>query len=137
MNYFPGNRLLLCILLLSFFSVGMAVASPATDMGLVDVQLLDPSILKDMRYAATDNFTGQILYPSDRCVLRESVAHRLLQAQRRLTLLIVEQSSTRAMMVGGRMILMRGGEVLMDGDARAMGQSEQLQAAYFGYGEDH
>lgn len=84
MNYFPGNRLLICILLLSFFSVGMAVASPATDMGLVDVQLLDPSIIKDMRYATTDNFTGQILYPSDRCVLRESVAHRLLQAQRRL-----------------------------------------------------
>jgi len=60
-----------------------------------------------------------------------------LRAHRQLTLLIVEQSSTRAMMVGGRMILMRGGEVLMDGDARAMGQSEQLQAAYFGYGEDH
>ncbi len=58
-----------------------------------------------------------------------------LQAQRSLTLLIVEQSSTRAMLVGGRMILMRGGEVLLDGDARAMGQSEALQAAYFGYGE--
>ncbi|MDP2738168.1 MAG: ABC transporter ATP-binding protein [Pseudorhodobacter sp.] len=58
-----------------------------------------------------------------------------LRAQRSLTLLIVEQSSTRAMLVGGRMILMRGGEVMLDGDARAMGQSEALQAAYFGYGE--
>ena len=58
-----------------------------------------------------------------------------LRAQRALTLLIVEQSSTRAMMAGGRMILMRGGEVLLDGDARAMGQSEAMQAAYFGYGE--
>lgn len=58
-----------------------------------------------------------------------------LRAQRALTLLIVEQSSTRAMLAGGRMILMRGGEVLLDGDARALGQSEAMQAAYFGYGE--
>ncbi|MGB5560255.1 MAG: ABC transporter ATP-binding protein [Paracoccaceae bacterium] len=59
-----------------------------------------------------------------------------LRAHRSLTLLIVEQSSTRAMLIGGRMILMRGGEVLLDGDARAMGQSEAMQSAYFGY-EDH
>jgi len=84
MKYFPGNRLLISILLLCFFSVGMVAASPAEDLGLVDVQALDPSIIKDMRYATTDNFTGQILYPSDRCVLREPVAYRLLQAQRRL-----------------------------------------------------
>jgi branched-chain amino acid transport system ATP-binding protein len=58
-----------------------------------------------------------------------------LRRQRALTLLIVEQSSTRAMLVGGRMILMRGGAVLLDGDARAMGQSEAMQDAYFGYGE--
>lgn len=58
-----------------------------------------------------------------------------LQAERKLTLLIVEQSSTRAMMAGGRMMLMRGGEILLDGDARALGQSEAMQAAYFGYGE--
>ncbi len=58
-----------------------------------------------------------------------------LRAHRSLTLLIVEQSSTRAMLVGGRMILMRGGEVLLDGDARAIGQSAAMQAAYFGYGE--
>lgn len=58
-----------------------------------------------------------------------------LQAERWLTLLIVEQSSTRVMMVGGRMMLMRGGEIVLDGDARALGQSEAMQAAYFGYGE--
>lgn len=58
-----------------------------------------------------------------------------LREHRKLTLLVVEQSSTRAMLVGGRMILMRGGEVLLDGDARAMGQSEAMQDAYFGYGE--
>lgn len=69
--------------------------------------------------------------------ITDQVYERLiaLRAERRLTLLIVEQSSTRAMMVGGRMMLMRGGEVLLDGDARALGQSEAMQAAYFGYGE--
>ena len=58
-----------------------------------------------------------------------------LRTKRGLTLLIVEQSSTRAMLVGGRMILMRGGDVMLDGDARTLGQSDALQAAYFGYGE--
>lgn len=69
--------------------------------------------------------------------ITDQVYERLiaLRAHRALTLLIVEQSSTRAQMVGGRMILMRGGEVLLDGDARTMGQSEAMQAAYFGYGD--
>lgn len=69
--------------------------------------------------------------------ITDQVYERLiaLRAMRKLTLLIVEQSSTRAMLVGGRMMLMRGGEVLLDGDARALGQSEAMQAAYFGYGE--
>lgn len=69
--------------------------------------------------------------------ITDQVYERLiaLQAMRKLTLLIVEQSSTRAMMVGGRMMLMRGGEIVLDGDARALGQSEAMQAAYFGYGE--
>jgi branched-chain amino acid transport system ATP-binding protein len=69
--------------------------------------------------------------------ITDQVYERLiaLQAERKLTLLIVEQSSTRAMLAGGRMMLMRGGEILLDGDARALGQSEAMQAAYFGYGE--
>lgn len=69
--------------------------------------------------------------------ITDQVYERLiaLRQSRKLTLLIVEQSSTRAMMVGGRMILMRGGDVLLDGDARALGQSEAMQAAYFGYGD--
>jgi branched-chain amino acid transport system ATP-binding protein len=70
--------------------------------------------------------------------ITDQVYERLiaLQAERSLTLLIVEQSSTRAVMVGGRMILMRSGQVVLDGDARELGNSEAMQAAYFGY-EDH
>ena len=69
--------------------------------------------------------------------ITDQVYERLiaLRSQRGLTLLVVEQSSARAQLVGGRMILMRGGEVLHVGDARTLGQSEAMQAAYFGYGE--
>jgi branched-chain amino acid transport system ATP-binding protein len=70
--------------------------------------------------------------------ITDQVYERLISLgkERQLTLLIVEQSSARAMMVGGRMILMRGGQILLDGDARTLGNGEAIQAAYFGY-EDH
>ncbi|MGC4024266.1 MAG: ABC transporter ATP-binding protein [Mesorhizobium sp.] len=70
--------------------------------------------------------------------ITDQVYERLmaLRAQRGLTLLIVEQSSTRAVMTGGRMVLMRGGQIVLEGDAREVGTGEQIQAAYFGY-EDH
>jgi branched-chain amino acid transport system ATP-binding protein len=55
-----------------------------------------------------------------------------LQAQRGLTLVIVEQSSARAARVGGRMILMRGGRIVADGDATAFAARDLLAEAYFG-----
>jgi branched-chain amino acid transport system ATP-binding protein len=58
-----------------------------------------------------------------------------LRAQRKLTLLIVEQSSTRAMMTGGRMILMRGGRIVLEGKASDMVKDERLKQAYFGFGD--
>ena len=58
-----------------------------------------------------------------------------LRAQRKLTLLIVEQSSTRAMMTGGRMILMRGGRIVLEGEAGDMVRDERLKQAYFGFGD--
>jgi branched-chain amino acid transport system ATP-binding protein len=58
-----------------------------------------------------------------------------LRAQRKLTLLIVEQSSTRAMMTGGRMILMRGGRIVLEGPASEMVKDERLKQAYFGFGD--
>ncbi|MCL4067042.1 ABC transporter ATP-binding protein [Pseudomonas sp. GX19020] len=69
--------------------------------------------------------------------ITDQVYERLiaLQQERRVTLLIVEKNSTRAMLVGGRMMLMRGGEIVLDGDARALGESEAIEAAYFGYGK--
>jgi len=58
-----------------------------------------------------------------------------LRAQRKLTLLIVEQSSARAMMTGGRMILMRGGRIVLEGEAGEMVKDERLKQAYFGFGD--
>ncbi|MCA6123833.1 ABC transporter ATP-binding protein [Bradyrhizobium sp. WSM 1704] len=58
-----------------------------------------------------------------------------LRAQRRLTLLIVEQSSTRAMMTGGRMVLIRGGRIVLEGPAADMVRDDRLKQAYFGFGD--
>lgn len=55
-----------------------------------------------------------------------------LQEERGLTLLIVEQSSLRAARVGGRMILMRGGCVVGEGNAADMADRDALARAYFG-----
>jgi len=55
-----------------------------------------------------------------------------LQNDRGLTLIIVEQSSARAARVGGRMVLLRGGHVVGDGDAAKFSESDLLKEAYFG-----
>lgn len=55
-----------------------------------------------------------------------------LQAQRGLTLVIVEQSSARAGRVGGRMLLLRGGQIVGDGDAASFAADDLLKEAYFG-----
>lgn len=55
-----------------------------------------------------------------------------LQNDRGLTLIIVEQSSARAARVGGRMILLRGGSIVGDGDAARFAESDLLNEAYFG-----
>ena len=58
-----------------------------------------------------------------------------LRAERGLALLVVEQSSTRAVMTGGRMALLRSGRVVLEGEARELGRGDALERAYFGYGE--
>lgn len=58
-----------------------------------------------------------------------------IKQERHLTLLIVEQNSSRAVEVGGRMLLLRNGQIQMQGDARELGSSSALNDAYFGYGE--
>jgi zinc D-Ala-D-Ala dipeptidase len=50
----------------------------------VDVAKLDPTIALDLRYATTNNFLKQKVYPSATCLLRRPVAFRLLEAQKAL-----------------------------------------------------
>lgn len=57
---------------------------------------------------------------------------RQLQDLRGLTLVIVEQSSARAAWVGGRMLLMRAGRIVGDGDAAEFAARDLLTEAYFG-----
>ncbi len=51
---------------------------------LVDVQRMIPDIVLDIRYATTNNFTGQKLYPVARCCLRREAAVNLKAAQEEL-----------------------------------------------------
>lgn len=55
-----------------------------------------------------------------------------LRRERALTLLIVEQSATRAAMVGARMLMLREGQVVLSGDPRTM-SAQEIERAYFGY----
>lgn len=59
-----------------------------------------------------------------------------LRDERGLSLLIVEQSTTRAVMAGGRMVMLRSGEKVLEGDARELSKGDALNAAYFGF-EEH
>ena len=55
-----------------------------------------------------------------------------LRAERDLTLLIVEQSASRALLTGGRMVMLREGGIVLEGDPRQI-SPERMQQAYFGY----
>jgi zinc D-Ala-D-Ala dipeptidase len=61
------------------------VADAAAETLLVDVQSLEPTIVVDMRYATTNNFTGAVLpgYEGNRAFLRREAARALARAQRR------------------------------------------------------
>ncbi len=52
--------------------------------GLVDPTQLDQTLVLDMRYATTNNFTGKQVYPSARCYLRQDIAARLVKVQQAL-----------------------------------------------------
>ncbi|HEX5219091.1 MAG TPA: M15 family metallopeptidase [Verrucomicrobiae bacterium] len=61
---------------------GCFTTRPSAD--LVDVQKVIPGIVLDIRYATTNNFTGQQLYPFSKCYLRRASAEKLRAAQAEL-----------------------------------------------------
>jgi D-alanyl-D-alanine dipeptidase len=64
-------------------SVDAVVAAPRPE-DWVDVARVIPDAVLHMSYARADNFTGQVVYPIARCLLRRSVADRLVRAAARL-----------------------------------------------------
>lgn len=58
--------------------IGVASPNPSA---LVDLEAVDSRILLDIRYATTNNFVKQKLYPQARCILRAAVAQQLSQVQ--------------------------------------------------------
>ncbi|MDH3649464.1 MAG: M15 family metallopeptidase [Saprospiraceae bacterium] len=52
--------------------------------GWQDLLLLDSTIQLDIRYAGTNNFVAEKLYPCARCLLRSEVAQSVVKAQRLL-----------------------------------------------------
>lgn len=52
------------------------------DTALINVFELDTTFILDVKYATEDNFTKQVLYPCQRCLLRKEVALALVKAHR-------------------------------------------------------
>jgi len=52
--------------------------------GFTNVQALDASIIVDLRYATTNNFTGQIIYDFTTAIARTKTAQKLAKANRTL-----------------------------------------------------
>lgn len=83
----PGIlALALSAALTSCCSTEPAAAAPkaADPDELVNVEKLIPGIKLDIRYATTNNFTGQRLYPVAKCYLRRAAAEELKQVQEEL-----------------------------------------------------
>ncbi len=55
-----------------------------TDTSIVWLGEIDSTIVTDVRYATTNNFTGKVLYPTDKVYLRKIVAEKLSEANRYL-----------------------------------------------------
>lgn len=54
-------------------------------LGLVDVLSLDSTLIVDLRYSSSENFTGKDMYGDlNRCYLQKDVALKLVHAQREL-----------------------------------------------------
>jgi len=77
------NRLpLVLAFILVIIVTGCATTPRSAD--LVDIQKVIPGVVLDIRYATTNNFTGQQLYRFSKCFLRRASAEKLRAAQAEL-----------------------------------------------------
>lgn len=54
------------------------------DSSIVPLMNIDSTVITDVRYATVDNFTGQVLYPTDKVYIRKVVGDSLSQAHKYL-----------------------------------------------------
>jgi len=69
---------------LLFGAIVVLGSSGCRTAALVNVEAIIPGIVLDIRYATTNNFTGQQLYPVAKCVLRKKTAAKLREVQTEL-----------------------------------------------------
>lgn len=71
-------------LFLAILLIGQSVCLQWTDSSWKDIEDLAPGVILDIRYAGTENFTHQAVYPCARCLLRQRVAERLARVAKGL-----------------------------------------------------
>ncbi|MFZ4545374.1 MAG: D-alanyl-D-alanine dipeptidase [Saprospiraceae bacterium] len=59
-------------------------STQAADKSFVEINVLEPSIVVDIKYATTDNFVKEKMYNCGRCFLRKEAAAAIVSAHRKL-----------------------------------------------------
>jgi D-alanyl-D-alanine dipeptidase len=67
-----------------FWVFFLSLSAYAEDNPLVDLQTAVPGIQVEIRYATSNNFMKETLYPQARCLVRREVAEKLARIQKRL-----------------------------------------------------
>lgn len=65
-----------------FFLFFALVLNAQTDTSIVPLTTIDSTIVSDVRYATVNNFTGMVLYPTDRVYIRKVVGEALSNANK-------------------------------------------------------
>ncbi len=80
-------KIVACLSFMLWVAIGLAGQQVCTDVTvakLVDVHKLDVSLLLDIRYATTNNFTGRQIYPMASCLLVRPAAESLVRVNTKL-----------------------------------------------------
>ncbi len=70
------HQIFFIIFLFTFISL-----NAQSDTSIVPLSSIDSTIVTDVKYATTNNFTGQILYPTDKVYIRKIVGDALAKVQ--------------------------------------------------------
>jgi zinc D-Ala-D-Ala dipeptidase len=79
-----GTVGVLALLLAGCAGTSSHAANPSTEAPLTRVASVAPEVRCELVYATPENFTHQVLYDGEICLLREPVARRLARVQQRL-----------------------------------------------------